>query len=131
MKLTNCENCGRMFSNSNEHTLCSKCRLEVVDHFKIVREYVYDHPGARVNDVVEGTGVTKKEVLKYLREGKLELKNKSSELSCQKCGKAIQSGKFCASCASELRNGFNDAIKKDNKKSEENNKPKGWHTSKK
>lgn len=129
MELKNCKKCGRMFSATNGHEFCSKCRLEVEDHFKIVREYVYDHPGVTVNEVAEETGVEKKEILKFLREEKLELKDISEGSRCQKCGKPISSGRYCQTCASELKKGFEKVIKEDKNKEDSNDKR--WHTSKK
>ena len=129
MELKNCKKCGRMFSDTGGHEFCTKCRLEVEDHFKIVREYVYDHPGTTVNEVSEETGVPKEEILKYLREKKLELASVKDDLKCQKCGKSIKSGRYCMNCSSELKKGFDKAIKDDEKK--EISKDKAWHTSRK
>jgi flagellar operon protein (TIGR03826 family) len=129
MDLKNCKKCGRMFSDTNGHEICRKCRLEVEDHFKIVREYIYDHPGTTVNEVAEETGVPKKEILKYLREERLELVNDNDDLKCQKCGKPINSGRYCVNCAAELKKGFDKAMKEDEAK--ETPKDKSWHTGRK
>lgn len=127
-ELKNCEKCGRMFSAENGHEYCSKCRLDVEDHFKIVREYIYDNPGSTVKEVEEGTGVSRKEILEYLRQEKLELKNESSEISCQRCGKPIKSGRMCPACARELKEGLTKGFKKNPK--EEKKKSTGWYTKK-
>jgi ribosomal protein L32 len=79
--------------------------------------------------VAEETGVPKKEILKYLREERLQLKNDNNDLKCQKCGKSIKSGRYCMNCSSELKKGFDKAIKADETK--ETPKDKAWHTSKK
>jgi flagellar operon protein (TIGR03826 family) len=129
MDLKNCKKCGRMFSDTNGHEFCSKCRLEVEDHFKIAREYVYDHPGTTVNEVSEETGVPKEEILKYLREERLELVNDKDDLKCQKCGKPIKSGRYCMNCAAELKKGFDKVIKNDETKESSNDRT--WHSSKK
>lgn len=128
-ELKNCRNCGRMFSSKEGQEFCSKCRLEVEDHFKIVREFVYDNPGSTVKQVEDGTGVPREEILEYLREEKLELKQESAALNCQRCGKAIKSGRMCTACAHELKQGFSKAFesdKKDDNKKNGNNK--GWHS---
>lgn len=130
VELKSCKKCGKMFSADNDYEYCKKCRLDVEDHFKIVREYVYDHPSATVTEVADGTGVSKKEILKYLRDERLELKEESSFLSCQRCGKSIKSGRFCRECSNELKNGFKEAFKPDKSK-EKKKKGRGWHTKKK
>ncbi len=127
MELKNCKKCGRMFSAENGHEYCTKCRLKIVDHFKIVREYIYDHPGTNVNETAEATGVPKKEILEYLRDQRLELVDRSEERKCQKCGVPIPAGRYCAKCAAELKKGFNQAFEKDKKKESSNDK--GWHSS--
>ena len=128
-ELKNCRNCGRMFSSKEGQEFCSKCRLEVEDHFKIVREFVYDNPGSTVKEVEDGTGVPREEILEYLREEKLELKQESAALNCQRCGKAIKSGRMCNACARELKEGFSKAFESDKKgDNKSNNKNKGWHS---
>lgn len=126
-ELKNCRNCGRMFSSNGGQEFCSKCRLEVEDHFKIVREFVYDNPGSTVKEVEEGTGVPREEILEYLREEKLQLKEETTALNCQKCGKAIKSGRMCSSCARELKDGFSKAFSNE-KNTKENSKRKAWHS---
>jgi len=130
-ELKNCRNCGRMFSSENGQEFCSKCRLDVEDHFKIVREFIYDNPGSTVTEVEEGTGVPREEILEYLREEKLELKEESSDLNCQRCGKSIKSGRMCNACSKELKEGFSKAFKADEEKNNQNNnKKKAWHSKK-
>jgi len=128
-ELKNCRSCGRMFSSKEGQEFCSKCRLEVEDHFKIVREFVYDNPGSTVKQVEDGTGVPREEILEYLREEKLELKQESTALHCQRCGKAIKSGRMCTTCAHELKKGFSKAFEADQKDdNKKNGKNKGWHS---
>ena len=127
-ELKNCRSCGRMFSSKNGQEFCSKCRLEVEDHFKIVREFVYDNPGCTVKEVEEGTGVAREEILEYLREEKLELKEESTGLNCQRCGKSIKSGRMCSTCARELKDGFSKAFESDKGNNDEKSQNKGWHS---
>ena len=128
-ELKNCRNCSRMFSSKDGQEFCSKCRLEVEDHFKIVREFVYDNPGCTVKEVEDGTGVPREEILEYLREEKLELKKESSDLNCQRCGKSIKSGRMCSACARELKDGFSKAFESEKKDDGKNNKKdKSWHS---
>ena len=129
MDLKTCKKCGRMFSGKEDQEYCNKCRLDIEDHFRIVREYVYDHPNATVNEVSDETGVEKKEVLEYLRDGRLELKEESVDLSCMRCGKPIKSGRMCNECGNEIKEGFNKAFDKD-KKEDKKKSNKGWHTKK-
>lgn len=108
----NCDKCGRMFQTIADIKLCSRCRESDDDLFKVVREYVYDNPGATVPEVSEATEVTEKKILAFLREGRLETKGDSMLIDCQKCGSPIASGKYCNNCTNEMSNGLRDAAKK-------------------
>lgn len=114
-ELVNCKKCGRMFSSIAGEKLCSRCRTNDEDDFKIVREYIYDNPGARVQEVAEETGVSEKKILKFLREGKLELKGEGVGYPCASCGKSIKTGRFCEECQRELKQGFTKAFNLDKK----------------
>lgn len=117
-QLKNCKNCGRMFSSIGGQLFCSKCRTDDESDFKIVREYIYDHPDSTVHDVHEGTGVLEEIILKFLRQGRLTLKDDGVGLECERCGKSISSGRFCDKCAHDLKTGFQEAFSKDDKEKE-------------
>jgi hypothetical protein len=99
-----------MFSSRNGQLFCSKCRPNDDDDFRIVREYVYDHPNSTVRDVHEATEVPEELILKFLRQGRLTLKDDGVGLECERCGTSISSGRFCDNCAYELKNGFQNAF---------------------
>jgi len=109
-ELINCGKCGRMFSSENEQKLCSKCKNSDEDDFMIVREYIYDNPNSMASEVAEETGVDESKILKFLRQGKLQLKGDGVGYPCERCGKSISTGKFCDICAFELKNEINKAF---------------------
>ncbi len=97
--IMNCRRCGRMFQSVNNQKICARCRDTDEEDFKIVREYVYDNPNTNVNETAEETGVAKDKILKFLRQGKLVLKSEEGiGLDCERCGKAIDSGRYCDEC---------------------------------
>lgn len=112
-ELKNCKKCGRMFSSINGQLFCSKCRTDDEDDFKVVREYIYDNPNSTVHDVHEATEVAEEVILKFLRQGRLVLKGEGVGLECERCGKSINSGRFCDKCAHELKSGFKNAFSED------------------
>jgi len=112
-QLINCKKCGRMFSSVGGQEFCSKCRTDDETEFKIVREYIYDNPDSTVKDVHEGTGVSEELILKFLRQGRLVLKDQGVGLECERCGKSITTGRFCDQCAHELKSGFQAAFASD------------------
>ncbi|AFS77318.1 flagellar operon protein YvyF [Gottschalkia acidurici 9a] len=131
MDIRSCLKCERAFSYDGED-LCPKCRYEDDEDFKIVKEYLYDNPGADVNKVTKETGVDLKKILRYLKEGRIEIAEGSANtlLSCERCGKAVNTGRFCKKCVAEMEKEFKGAIgeikpeapkqeKKDSKKADE------------
>lgn len=111
-KLTNCEKCGRMFQTIGSIKLCSKCRETDDDMYKVVREFIYDNPGATVPEVAEATDVAEKKILEFLREGRLETIGENMLIECEKCGEPIKSGKMCDKCNRELTMGLKDMAQK-------------------
>lgn len=111
--IRNCKECGRLFQYNGYTKICPKCQREDEQNFKIVKEYVYENTGATLTEVAEETGVIEDKILRYLREGKLEIvgENAALFLDCERCGKGIRSGRFCAECIrdmeKELKSGFN------------------------
>ena len=129
-ELKNCKKCGRMFSSIGGQLFCTKCRTDDEDDFRVVREYIYDNPDSTVSDVHEATEVSEEIILKFLRQGRLTLKNDGVGLECERCGKNINTGRFCDQCAHELKSGFEDAFKSERKEkpSYRANHGKGMHS---
>lgn len=134
-ELVNCGKCGRMFSSENGQKFCSKCRNSDEDDFMIVREYIYDNPNSTASEVSDETGVDEAKILKFLRQGKLELKGEGVGYPCERCGKSIKTGKFCDACSMELKNEISKAFGigsngSSNASKEEKKKAMGMHIKK-
>ena len=108
--LMNCKNCGSVFITSGG-SLCSKCLEKFDSCYETVRLYLEENPRANIEMIAQYTGVSKKVILQFLRDGRLQIKAESYMLSCQLCGKPIESGKYCTSCldmtVSKLRKAVN------------------------
>ena len=117
MELKTCSKCGRTFADSTgTMNFCSRCIPDIEDEFKIVRDYLYDNPGATVKQVSEATGVSETIILKLLRDERIELTDESAGiLKCQSCGTDIKMGKYCENCKHNLAkdlSGAKDEISK-------------------
>lgn len=110
-EVMNCEKCGRMFQSVASVKKCGRCRTSDDDLYKVVREYIYDNPGATVPECSEATDVPEKKILKFLREGRLETKGDAMLINCEKCEEPIASGKFCDKCTQEMTQGLRDVAK--------------------
>jgi len=111
MELKNCSKCGRVFAYKGVD-VCNRCSFSDEDHFKRVKDYLYEHPGATVSELSEATEVSERQILRYLRENRIEIREENNALlDCQRCGRSIRSGRFCDSCVMIMQREFNSAIK--------------------
>lgn len=106
-----CTVCGKQFKADAISLLCFECRKSDQHLFGIIRDFLYDNPGASVNEVVQFTGVTSSVVLKYLREGRIETIGSIKLLNCEVCGKPIAYGTQCQECKQKLTHSFQSASK--------------------
>lgn len=100
--LRNCAECGRLFAYIQGRPVCSRCMEQEEEKYMVVRRYIRDHPGATVFVVADETGIEEELILQFLREGRLQSKGFAEVLECQRCGKRINSGKYCDTCVGEL-----------------------------
>ncbi|WP_026479006.1 TIGR03826 family flagellar region protein [Alkaliphilus transvaalensis] len=111
MDLRNCTKCGRAFAFTGLD-VCSRCSTDDEADFRKVKEYLYDHPGATVTEVSEETGVSERQILRYLRESRIEIREENNcLLHCERCDKSIRSGRFCDECAAALKKEFKSVLK--------------------
>lgn len=89
---------------------CERCRVNEDEIFLKVREYIYDNPSTNVMEVSEELEVEEEIILKWLRQGRLQLKGEGVGYGCERCGQSIQTGRFCMSCQNELKSGFKTAF---------------------
>ncbi|MTI46810.1 TIGR03826 family flagellar region protein [Sporosalibacterium faouarense] len=117
MDLRNCRKCGRVYAY-NGFKYCSRCRNEEEENFRKVKEYIYDHNDATIQETSDETGVSVKKIISYLREGRLELKGEHHNmiLDCERCGRPIKTGRFCGKCINEMEKEFKGATKSKDKK---------------
>lgn len=110
-KLKNCHKCGRVFQTDEiGQKFCSRCRIDEEGLFLKAREYIYDNPDTNVIDVSEELDIEEELVLKWLRQGRLQLKGEGVGYPCDRCGTSIQTGRFCEKCQVELKSGFDEAF---------------------
>lgn len=106
-EIRNCPRCGKIFSYIGR-PICNKCIDIEENEFKIVKEYIYDNPGATISEVSQETEVSVEKIMRFLREERLEIKSENSNLilECERCGRAINSGRFCEDCKNDITRDF-------------------------
>ena len=105
MEVKVCKSCKHMFQYIAGPILCPKCRQIEEQAFEAVRDYLRENVGASLADVSEATGIATKTILRFLREGRLEVtKDSPIALVCETCGKRILTGLRCSECEAKMLN---------------------------
>jgi uncharacterized protein len=102
-RVMECKYCKKLFQSFGSN-ICPACVEEMENNFEIVKEYIYNNPGANVIDIARETGVPEKTVLYYLKEGRLSIEDEKAGLTCEKCKKPISNGRYCKECQVTLEN---------------------------
>ncbi len=120
-RVIQCKKCARLYQSIGASPYCPNCMDELERSFDLVKNYIYDHPNANVVEISTETEVPEKDILHFLKEGRLSVSEDNGILSCEICGSAITTGRYCVSCQSklerELTASLNDAMQKDKKPS--------------
>ena len=113
MDVRNCKNCGKLYNYvSGQPPLCPSCVKALEDKFSIVKEYIYNHPGAGMQEVSEENDVTTMQIQKWIREERLSFSEDSAVgIECESCGKLIKTGRYCKSCKDKLASNLGSLYK--------------------
>lgn len=121
MELRNCARCGKLFLYRGS-PYCPECQKLDEEDFAKVKDYLYENPGASVMEVSEATQVSPDKVLRYLKEGRLELTSEQDSilLRCERCGKPIRTGRYCEACIAEISKGLRKGLESRLKSTKDN-----------
>jgi len=110
-ELKNCKRCNKVFSYLAGLPICPSCAREDERIFKEVSAYIRDNPGVSLNVVAEELEISYEKLLKYVKEGRLQILAANGEYVgfCEKCGTMIMKGKFCKSCEYHISNVLDDS----------------------
>ena len=105
-----CIQCGRLFEDFiDKYSLCPECRKNEEALLREVKDYLWVNPGATEAKLWELFGVTHKQIMKWLRDQRLEVTPGSAiKLTCQRCGSMITTGKYCKDCANKVANNLHE-----------------------
>ena len=123
MDVRNCKGCGRLFNYITGPSLCQKCAKELDDKFTDVKKYIYDHPGAGIQEVSEMMEVSIAQLKRWIREERLEFTSQSMVgLECENCGVLVRTGRFCQPCKDKLANTLSSLYREPGKSKKGDNK---------
>ena len=107
MDVRNCKGCSRLFNYIGGQQLCPECLKALDVKFDEVREYVYDHPHAGMQQVATENDVSVAQIKRWIREERLAFSEDAQVgLACDGCGKMIRTGRFCEACKAKYVNEF-------------------------
>ncbi len=113
MDVKNCKNCKRLFNYLGGEQICPACKEELENKFTKVRDYVWDHKNATMEEISEENEVSVKQIKQWIREERLVFSDDSTiGIECENCGATIKSGRFCDKCKAEMAKNLGSAIKK-------------------
>lgn len=116
MNVSNCRGCGRLFNVTTNPRLCPECVKKLEDKFQEVKKYLYQHPGAGMEEVSRENEVPIQQIKQWVREERLVFgEDAMSGIECELCGKMIRSGKYCDECKLQLANNLMSALDKPTK----------------
>ena len=105
MEVKQCEFC-RVPFHSYGSRICKDCLIRMDEAFFRVRDYLYEHDRAGIEEVSHATGVTKKAIMYLLKEERLLVGDDKGDvggfLRCEACKKPINTGRMCKGCKNQV-----------------------------
>lgn len=132
MELRNCPECGSVFTFIRTN-LCPACQKKDEEDFRKVRSFIMRNANASILKISEGTEVSEKKIMRYIREGRIRIaqNNERIIIQCEVCGKRIPSGQLCEACSEKLSSGLRRSIMEENiKQCEEEKRSKDQDSNK-
>jgi flagellar operon protein (TIGR03826 family) len=130
--LSNCPECGEIYVKNKFRNVCEKCWREEEAAYDTVSKYMRkrENRAATMLQVVEATGVPESLILKFIKNGKLQIAQfPNFGYPCDKCGAVIRTGRLCEDCANEIKDDLKHFEREEEFKQKMNNH-KGTYFSK-
>jgi len=104
-----CHNCGKFFPRLYV-ALCTTCANVEENRFQLVREYLMSYQGSSINQVAEGTGLSRGEVARFYSEGRLVEVAAGGGAEQAFCTCALE-GRRCGFCRQKLARQLGEAAR--------------------
>lgn len=126
MNLDNCPVCGGLFLKTKFRDICEKCYKEEEEAFEVVYNFLRKRENrmATITQVVEATGVEEALLFKFIKTGRLQLRQfPHLGYPCARCGTIIREGKLCESCNKDVNKQLHMIYEEEKRKDKQNNNP--------
>lgn len=96
-----CPNCSlQMRYKYSGIFVCDKCGTELMSDYGKIKKYLNENGPTNAIELAKKTGISPSKISAFLREGKLEIPEKSNIfIHCLGCGTPIRFGEYCSRCA--------------------------------
>lgn len=102
MNLDNCPRCGKLFTK-NFRDVCPVCIRDIDKEYQLCADYLREYKGAMIGELSDQTGVSIKQITKFIREGRISMMNAPNlSYPCESCGTLIREHHICDSCRARL-----------------------------
>ncbi len=109
MNVKNCRKCGKIFNYISGPIICPACQEKQEEEFQKVKEYIRSNPGCTLVQTAKDCEVEANLIKQWVKEERLEFTGGgATDITCEKCGKAIFTGRFCDDCKKELGQSLSD-----------------------
>ncbi|WP_028608246.1 TIGR03826 family flagellar region protein [Paenibacillus harenae] len=103
MNLDNCPRCGKLFAK-NFRDVCPSCLREIDKEYERCADYLRENRGSIITEVSDATGVSIKQITKFIREGRISMMNAPNlSYPCESCGSLIRENHICDNCRARLQ----------------------------
>lgn len=110
MNVRNCKMCGRIFNYIAGQPVCPACKEKLEEKFQEVKNYIREKKTCSVAEVARECEVEEGQIRQWVREERLEFSNgEGVGITCENCGAAITTGRFCDKCKADMVNTFSAA----------------------
>lgn len=102
MNVGNCPRCGKLYV-LNVMEACPSCLKEIEQQYFDCVEYLRVEKGANIQQLSEATGISIKQITKFIREGRISIVDAPNMMyPCEVCGTLIREGHMCDGCRARL-----------------------------
>ena len=115
LNVKKCRECGNLFQYTGKD-ICNDCFQKLDEYFVQVRDYLDEHPNAKVAELSEELDIKERIILDFIKQGRLILKE--AVLQCVNCGKPICTGKMCDECVNIIGGRINQVVSEKKKQLE-------------
>lgn len=128
MNLGNCPRCGKLYA-LNFRDMCSDCMKKIEVEYQECAKFLRETKGATIHEVSEATGVSIRQITKFIREGRISIANAPNmSYPCEVCGTLIRENNMCESCRARLTKELRNAASDESGEGRDQDKKQGQST---